>query len=133
MGLYADDYERLGMLAAQAWRAVRLVVDTGLHALGWDRQRAVDLAVGAGLARSTAEVEVDRYISWPGQALAYKTGQVEIERLRAEAAALPGFSLPAWHDSCSSWGPSPCSSSGRRCRSAHRIGPLPSRFPIASH
>jgi uncharacterized protein (DUF885 family) len=98
MGLYADDYERLGMLAAQAWRAVRLVVDTGLHALGWDRQRAVDLALGAGLARSTAEVEVDRYISWPGQALAYKTGQVEIERLRAEAAALPGFSLPAWHD-----------------------------------
>jgi len=52
----------------------------------------------AGLARSTAEVEVDRYISWPGQALAYKTGQVEIQRLRAEAASLPGFSLPAWHD-----------------------------------
>jgi uncharacterized protein (DUF885 family) len=98
MGLYGDDYERLGMLGAQAWRAVRLVVDTGLHALGWDRERAVELAVSAGLARSTAEVEVDRYISWPGQALAYKTGQVEIQRLRAEAAALPGFSLPAWHD-----------------------------------
>ena len=60
MGLYGDDYERLGMLAGQAWRAVRLVVDTGLHALGWDRERAVDLGVSAGLARSTAEVEVDR-------------------------------------------------------------------------
>ncbi|TMK51134.1 MAG: DUF885 domain-containing protein [Actinobacteria bacterium] len=98
MGLYGDDYERLGMLAGQAWRAVRLVVDTGLHALGWDRERAVDLGVSAGLARSTAEVEVDRYISWPGQALAYKTGQVEIQRLRAEASSSPGFSLPAWHD-----------------------------------
>jgi uncharacterized protein (DUF885 family) len=98
MGLYQDDYERLGMLAAQACRAVRLVVDTGLHALGWDRERAVDLTASAGLARPTAEAEVDRYISWPGQALAYKTGQVEIQRLRAEAAALPGFSLPAWHD-----------------------------------
>jgi len=98
MGLYGDDYERLGMLAGQAWRAVRLVVDTGLHALGWDRERAIDLAVSAGLARSTAEVEVDRYISWPGQALAYKTGQVEIQRLRAEASSSPGFSLPAWHD-----------------------------------
>jgi uncharacterized protein (DUF885 family) len=98
MGLYADAYERLGMLAAQAWRAVRLVVDTGLHALGWDRQRAVDLAVGAGLPRPTAEVEVDRYISWPGQALAYKTGQLELQRLRAAAAASPDFSLSAWHD-----------------------------------
>jgi uncharacterized protein (DUF885 family) len=98
MGLYADDYERLGMLSAQAWRAVRLVVDTGLHALGWDRERAVELALTAGLSRSTAEVEVDRYISWPGQALAYKTGQVELQRLRAEAASSPDFSLPAWHD-----------------------------------
>jgi uncharacterized protein (DUF885 family) len=98
MGLYADDYERLGMLAAQAWRAVRLVVDTGLHALGWDRDRAVELASSAGLARSTAEVEVDRYISWPGQALAYKTGHIEIQRLRTEAEASGDFSLPDWHD-----------------------------------
>lgn len=98
MGLYAGDYERLGMLGAQAWRAVRLVVDTGLHALGWERERAVNLAVSAGLSQSTAEVEVDRYISWPGQALAYTTGQVELRRLRAEAAASPDFSLSAWHD-----------------------------------
>lgn len=100
MGLYRDDYERLGMLGAQAWRAVRLVVDSGLHALGWDRARAVDLAVSAGLPQSTSEVEVDRYISWPGQALSYKIGQIELERLRAAAqsAAGPGFSLKAFHD-----------------------------------
>ena len=98
MGLYQDDYERLGMLGAQAWRAVRLIVDTGLHALGWDRERAVELAVSAGLAHSTAEVEVDRYIAWPGQALSYKIGQIELQRLRAAAAAREGFSLPAFHD-----------------------------------
>lgn len=98
MGLYESDYERLGMLGAQAWRAVRLIVDSGLHALGWDRQRAVDLAVSAGLAPTTAEVEVDRYISWPGQALSYKVGQIELQRLRALAEADPGFSLSAFHD-----------------------------------
>ena len=98
MGLYRDDYERLGMLGAQAWRAVRLIVDSGLHALGWDRTRAVELAMSAGLPRGTAEVEVDRYISWPGQALSYKVGQIELERLRAAATQRPGFSLTAFHD-----------------------------------
>jgi uncharacterized protein (DUF885 family) len=98
MGLYDTEYERLGMLGAQAWRAVRLIVDSGLHALGWTREQAVDLAVSAGLARSTAEVEVDRYIAWPGQALSYKIGQRELQSLRAEAEARPGFTLPAFHD-----------------------------------
>ena len=98
MGLYRDGYERLGMLTAQAWRAVRLIVDTGVHAFGWERGRAVDLGMAAGLPRSTTEVEVDRYIAWPGQALAYKIGQIELQRLRAEAKSRPGFSLPAWHD-----------------------------------
>jgi uncharacterized protein (DUF885 family) len=98
MGLYASDYERLGMLGAQAWRAVRLVVDTGIHAFGWDRERAVELAVSAGLPRPTAEVEVDRYIAWPAQALSYKIGQRELESLRGEAAARPGYSLAAFHD-----------------------------------
>jgi len=98
MGLYVDDYERLGMLGAQAWRAVRLVVDSGLHAFGWSRERAVDLALSVGLPRGTAEAEVDRYVAYPGQALAYKVGQREIERLRAEATGRPGFSLPDWHD-----------------------------------
>ena len=84
--------------SAQAWRAVRLVVDTGLHALGWDRARAVELAVSAGLAQATAEVEVDRYIAWPGQALSYKIGQLELQRLRSDAEAGPGFSISTFHD-----------------------------------
>ncbi|HWD09379.1 MAG TPA: DUF885 domain-containing protein [Actinomycetota bacterium] len=98
MGLYRDDYERLGMLTAQAWRAVRLIVDSGIHALGWSRERAVELAVSAGLPQPTAEVEVDRYIAWPAQALSYKIGQRELESLRADAAGRRGFSLPAFHD-----------------------------------
>lgn len=98
MGLYEDDYERLGMLGAQAWRAVRLIVDSGLHALGWTREQAVELAEFAGLERPTAEVEVDRYIAMPGQALSYKIGQRELQALRAGAEAQAGFSLPAFHD-----------------------------------
>lgn len=98
MGLYESDYERLGMLGAQAWRAARLVVDSGIHALGWDRQRAIDLCVSIGLPPPTAEIEVDRYISWPGQALSYKIGQLELQSLRAEAARRPGFTLSGFHD-----------------------------------
>jgi uncharacterized protein (DUF885 family) len=100
MGLYRDDYERLGMLEAQAWRASRLVVDTGIHALGWDRERAVDQLRTAGLTESDANVETDRYIAMPGQALAYKIGQFEIERWRAQAAEreASAFSLKDFHD-----------------------------------
>jgi uncharacterized protein (DUF885 family) len=101
MGLYVDDYERLGMLEAQAWRACRLIVDSGIHALGWDRERAVDqMLQGAGVSKVNAEVEVDRYITMPGQALAYKIGQREIEGWRREAAARDGsaFDLRAFHD-----------------------------------
>jgi uncharacterized protein (DUF885 family) len=100
MGLYVDDYERLGMLEAQGWRAVRLIVDTGIHALGWDRERAIEQMVEAGPPRQAAEVEIDRYIAWPGQALSYMIGQLEIQRWRAEAerAGGPGFSLSDFHD-----------------------------------
>jgi uncharacterized protein (DUF885 family) len=100
MGLYLDDYERLGMLEAQGWRAVRLIVDTGIHALGWDRQRAIEQMVEAGPSRQAAEVEIDRYISWPGQALAYMIGQLEIQGWRAQAERDEGasFSLPGFHD-----------------------------------
>jgi uncharacterized protein (DUF885 family) len=100
MGLYADDYERLGMLDAQGWRAARLIVDTGIHALGWDRERAIAQLVEAGPPRQAAEIEVDRYIAWPGQALAYMIGQLEISRLRREAEEREGpkFSLPDFHD-----------------------------------
>ena len=82
MGLYRDEAERFGMLDGQAWRAARLVVDSGLHALRWPRQRSVDTLLGAGLTPTDATIETDRYIAWPGQALTYKLGQREIERLR---------------------------------------------------
>jgi uncharacterized protein (DUF885 family) len=99
LGLYADDYERLGMLSAQAWRAARLVVDTGIHAMGWDRDRAVEyLDRATGGPRLNSEVEVDRYIAWPGQALAYKIGQREIQAMRREAERAPGFALREFHD-----------------------------------
>ena len=100
MGLFRDEAERFGMLDAQAWRAARLVVDTGLHALRWPRQRSIDFLRTAGLSETDAVIETDRYICWPGQALTYKTGQREIERLRAELAARDGsrFDLRAFHD-----------------------------------
>ena len=100
MGLFRDEAERFGMLDAQAWRAARLVVDTGLHALRWPRQRSIDFLKMAGLSDTDAEIETDRYICWPGQALTYKIGQREIERLRAELSARDGsaFDLRAFHD-----------------------------------
>lgn len=100
MGLYRDEGERFGMLDGQAWRAARLVVDTGLHALRWERQRSIDFLQHAGLSETDAVIETDRYICWPGQALTYKTGQLEIERLRREIAARDGsdFDLRAFHD-----------------------------------
>ena len=100
MGLFRDEAERFGMLDAQAWRAARLVVDTGLHALRWPRQRSIDFLKQAGLSETDAVIETDRYICWPGQALTYKIGQREIERLRAELSARDGsaFDLRAFHD-----------------------------------
>ena len=101
MGLYASDQERLGMLGAQAFRAARLVVDSGLHAMGWTRERAVAFMHERGaLPLVDAEIEVDRYTVWPGQALAYKLGQREIERARVEVSTAMGdrFDLRAFHD-----------------------------------
>ncbi len=100
MGLFRSEAERFGMLDAQAWRAARLVVDTGLHALRWPRQQSIDFLLGAGLSETDAVIETDRYICWPGQALTYKIGQREIERLRAELSARDGshFDLRAFHD-----------------------------------
>jgi uncharacterized protein (DUF885 family) len=101
MGLYQTDLDRLGMLASDSWRACRLVVDTGLHALGWTRQQAIDfMNAHAPVGRDEIVVEVDRYIGMPGQALAYKVGQREILRLRDEARAKlgPGFDIKAFHD-----------------------------------
>jgi uncharacterized protein (DUF885 family) len=101
LGLYADDQSRFGMLGYQAWRACRLVVDTGLHALHWSRDQAIQFFLdNVGLTERETVNEVDRYIIWPGQALAYKVGQREIERLRAETAARlgPRFDVRAFHD-----------------------------------
>jgi uncharacterized protein (DUF885 family) len=101
MGLYLDDRERLGMLDAQGFRAARLVVDSGIHAMGWTRQQAIDFMHERGsLPMVDAEIEVDRYTIWPGQALAYKIGQREIERARAAVSAEMGdrFDLRAFHD-----------------------------------
>jgi len=118
MGLYADDYERLGMLEMQALRAARLVVDTGAHAFGWARERAVAELEETGLPRWMAEAEADRYIAMPGQALCYKVGQLEIERLREEASRLPGFRLPDFHDRLLEVGSVPLPSLRRELRAA---------------
>jgi uncharacterized protein (DUF885 family) len=100
MGLYRNDAERFGMFDAVAWRAARLVVDTGLHALHWTRQQSVDFLLEAGLSETDAVIETDRYIAWPGQALTYMIGCREIIRLRGEIAARDGsaFDLKAFHD-----------------------------------
>jgi uncharacterized protein (DUF885 family) len=101
MGLYSSDLDRFGILSYDAWRAGRLVVDTGMHALGWTRQKAIDfLSQHTALAANNIANEVDRYIVWPGQALAYKTGQLEILRLRDEARSRlgPAFDIRAFHD-----------------------------------
>ncbi len=101
MGLYRSEAERFGMLDAQAWRAARLVVDTGMHALRWERQRSIDfLRNDAGLSETDAVIETDRYICWPGQALTYMLGQRQIQALRREIAARDGsrFDLREFHD-----------------------------------
>ena len=101
MGLYLSDQERLGMLDAQSFRAARLVVDSGLHAMNWTRDDAVTFMHERGsLPMVDAAIEVDRYTVWPGQALSYKLGQREIERARVEVSEAMGerFDLRAFHD-----------------------------------
>jgi len=101
MGLYSSDVDRLGMLSFDAWRACRLVVDTGIHAKGWSRQQAIDYMIeNSCLAENNIVNEVDRYITWPGQAVAYKLGQREILSLRDEAKQKLGsrFDIKAFHD-----------------------------------
>jgi uncharacterized protein (DUF885 family) len=101
MGLYSGDVDRIGILSFDAWRACRLVVDTGMHALGWTRQQAIDYMLEHNaLAENNIVNEVDRYIVMPGQALAYKIGQLEMLRLRAEATNALGdrFDIRAFHD-----------------------------------
>ncbi len=101
LGLCKDVYSRFGVLSAEMWRAVRLVVDTGLHAKGWNRDEAIRyFSDETGQTDLNARVEVDRYIVWPGQALSYKLGQLAIRKLRTKAEAALGerFDERAFHD-----------------------------------
>ena len=101
MGVYEDAYQHFGRLSYEMWRACRLVIDTGIHAMGWSREQAIDfLASNTSLSRQNVRAEVDRYISWPGQALAYKLGELKIWELRRHAEATLGdaFDLPTFHD-----------------------------------
>ena len=100
-GFYTDPYSDFGRLTYEMWRANRLVVDTGLHAFGWSRQQAIDyLLTNSALTETEVAKEVDRYITWPGQATSYKIGELRIKALRVEAEQALGthFDLRAFHD-----------------------------------
>jgi uncharacterized protein (DUF885 family) len=110
LGLYRGDLERLGMVSFDAWRACRLVVDTGMHALGWSRDRAIGfMRDNTALSDSNIANEVDRYIAWPGQSTAYMIGRLRIRSLRDQARDRLGsaFDLRAFHDLVLSSGPVP--------------------------
>jgi uncharacterized protein (DUF885 family) len=101
LGFYTDPYSNFGRLSYEMWRACRLVVDTGMHALSWTRQQAIDFMLeNTSSTLLNVEVEVDRYIAWPGQALAYKIGELKIRELRARAEKTLGekFNIREFHD-----------------------------------
>lgn len=101
MGFYKDPYSDFGRLTFEMWRACRLVVDTGIHAKGWTRQQVIDyLSSHTALSIHDCTTETDRYISWPGQALAYKIGELKIKELRQKAQNTLGnkFDIRAFHD-----------------------------------
>ncbi|HEX5131340.1 MAG TPA: DUF885 domain-containing protein [Candidatus Krumholzibacteria bacterium] len=103
VGFYQDPYSNFGRLTYEMWRAMRLVVDTGMHYFGWTRQQAIDyMAANGALSMHNVTTEVDRYISWPGQALAYKTGELKFRELRAYATRELGdkFDVREFHDIC---------------------------------
>ena len=101
MGFYQDPYSRFGKLSYEMWRALRLVVDTGIHQLGWSRDQAIQVMMeNSALTQKNIEAEVDRYIAWPGQALAYKIGELEIKALVSQAEEILGeqFDIRDFHD-----------------------------------
>jgi uncharacterized protein (DUF885 family) len=110
MGFYTDPYSKFGQLTYQMWRACRLVVDTGMHALGWSRERAIDfMKENTAKTENDIVVEIDRYIVWPGQALAYKLGELKIRALRAQAKQElgPRFDVRTFHNAVLDDGPLP--------------------------
>ena len=101
MGFYQNPYSKFGQLTYEMWRACRLVVDTGMHALGWTRQEAIDFMLSnTAKTENDVTVEIDRYITWPGQALAYKIGELKIRELRSKAEKELGddFNIRDFHD-----------------------------------
>lgn len=101
MGIYRTPYERFGQLSYEMWRAARLVIDTGIHQYGWSREQAIDyLSSHTALSDREVETEIDRYISWPGQALAYKLGEMRMRAVRAKAEDALGedFDIRKFHD-----------------------------------
>ncbi len=110
MGFYTDPYSKFGQLTYEMWRAIRLVVDTGMHSMGWSRQKAIDFfKANSAKTQHDIEVEIDRYIVWPGQALAYKIGELKLQELRAYAEATLGeeFDVRSFHDRVLEAGPLP--------------------------
>jgi uncharacterized protein (DUF885 family) len=125
MGLYSSDVQLLGMLAADVWRASRLVVDTGMHAFGWSRQRAIDYMV-TNTPASVDEItsEINRYIAMPGQAVSYMTGRLELQRLRSELSDALGdaFDLKDFHDAVLGSGALPLDVLARHLQSSFNVG-----------
>ena len=112
VGMYDDPYDEFGRLSYEMWRACRLVVDTGMHMLDWPRQRAINyMFENTALSEHNIKTEVDRYISWPGQALSYKIGELKIKKLRQQAEQELGekFDLRAFHDAVLEYGSVPLS------------------------
>ena len=110
MGFYADLYSKFGQLIYEMWRACRLVVDTGLHCFGWTRQQAIDyMQENTAKTEQDIAVEIDRYIVMPGQALAYKIGELAIKGLRAQAESMlgPAFDIRTFHNAILDNGPLP--------------------------
>lgn len=110
MGFYTDLYSKFGWLTYEMWRACRLVVDTGMHALGWSRQQAIDfLKENTAKSENDIVVEVGRYIVWPAQALAYKIGELKLRELRAKAERELGdhFDIRRFHNALLDDGPLP--------------------------
>ena len=120
LGMYADDpLGKIGYLASYAFRASRLVVDTGIHAMGWSREQAIDYMVeNSSNSPSASRTEIDRYIVYPGQACAYKVGQIAISRVRDEVSKRPGYDIKRFHDVVLGAGRIPLAVLERRVRAA---------------